>query len=241
MSFQGELEVGEPKPAFGEGSASDRVLAHIRSGIANCRFAPGQRLIEADLTAALGVSRGPVREAFRRLAAEGLIEIVPHRGALVRRLTFEETIELFQIRTELEALAARLAAERIADGGVRCDFEGAIRPIWNGEPRLSATAYLDENRRFHEAVFAAGGNGQLAEVAVRLQLPLLLFQSSGVLTPESLCASVTEHQAIARAILAGDAEAADTAIRAHLARATALTRNMPRDIFRASAGRVAGR
>src|SRR4051795_5578940 len=80
------------------GGTVDYVLDHLRTGVMQGRYAPGQRLIEADLTRDLRVSRGPLREAFRRLSAEGILEMVPHRGALVRRLTMREMKEFFQIR-----------------------------------------------------------------------------------------------------------------------------------------------
>ena len=86
------------------------IVERLREDILAGRLPPGSRLIECDLTARFAVSRGPVREALRRLSADGLIEHWPHRGAVVRRLSAREIGELFQIRVEMEALAARLAA-----------------------------------------------------------------------------------------------------------------------------------
>src|ERR1700723_3733451 len=110
----------EPAPAYPQVAAPEAPPAHgatvahiverLRDDILARRLPPGARLVESDLTTRFAVSRGPVREALRRLAAEGLIEHVPHRGALVRRLSPREIRELFQIRIELESLAARLAA-----------------------------------------------------------------------------------------------------------------------------------
>lgn len=214
------------------GTTVERVVRHLREGILNSRYSPGQRLIEADLTRDLGVSRGPLREAFRRLSAEGLLETVPNRGALVRRLSLQETVELFQIRTELEALAARLAAGNMAEPEIRAAFEAAIDPIWAEAPRLSPMAYLEENKRFHDAIVEASGNCQLATLHRQLQLPLIMFQVSGGLTADMLCRSVSEHRDIARAILNGDSGEAETALRGHLDRATALTRHMPASTFR---------
>lgn len=214
----------------------DRLIDELRDGILNSRLAPGQRLIEADLTRDLGVSRGPLREAFRRLSAEGLIEIVPNRGAMVRRLSFRETQELFQIRTELEALAARLAAGNLrTDTNGRERFEVAIAPIWNDEPRLSSPAYIEENKRFHDAVVAASGNTQLAIVSRQLQLPLIMSQLSNALSADLLRHSVTEHRTIATAILDGNAKAAESAMRAHLGRAAAFTAGLPERVFRSGA------
>jgi DNA-binding GntR family transcriptional regulator len=205
------------------GGTVERVLDYLRDGILNSRFAPGQRLIEADLSRDLGVSRGSLREAFRRLSAEGLIQLVPNRGAVVRRLSLRETMELFQIRRELEGLAARLAALNIGDPEVRKAFDAAIVPIWNEEPRLSSVAYLDENKQFHDAVMAASGNIQLTVVSQQLQLPLIMSQLSNALTAEILRESVCEHRLIANAVLAGNPAAAEAAMRKHLDRAAEFT------------------
>lgn len=201
------------------GSTVERVLEFLRDGILNSQFAPGQRLVESDLSRELGVSRGSLREAFRRLSAEGLIQLVPNRGAVVRRLSLRETMELFQIRRELEGLAARLAAINIGDPEVQEAFSAAIVPIWNEEPRLSSVAYLDENKQFHDAVMAASGNTQLIVVSQQLQLPLIMSQLSNVLTAEILRESVCEHRLIADAVLAGKSAEAEAAMRKHLDRA----------------------
>lgn len=214
------------------GGTVDRLVLGLRDGILNSRYAPGQRLIEADLTRDFGVSRGPLREAFRRLSAEGLLEIVPNRGALVRKLSYKETIELFQIRTALEALAVRLAAEAIDRGGNRARFTAQIGPIWDEATRSSGAAYHQENWRFHQAILNVCGNGQLAALSRQLQLPLIMLQLSGAMTPDMYEDSVTEHRRIASAILDGDPDAAERAIRDHLSRANEIASTMPRSVFR---------
>ncbi len=196
------------------------IVERLREDILAGRFAPGSRLIECDLTARFAVSRGPVREALRRLAAEGLIEHLPHRGALVKRLTARTIRELLQIRVEMELLAARLAAES-GDEEARVRFAEKIRPIVDDRERR-APDYLAENAAFHYATMALAGNLQLREVAAWLHLPLIMAQVGDVLTPEVLEASVREHRAIADAILARDPAAAAAHIRAHLERAAAL-------------------
>ncbi|GIL00103.1 MAG: GntR family transcriptional regulator [Alphaproteobacteria bacterium] len=214
------------------GGKGQGIVDHLAAAIRDGRYAPGQRLVEAELTAEFGVSRGPVREALRRLAAEGLVEIVPHRGALVRRLSLTEALELFEIRTELEALAARRAAARMGEACVRERFQRDTAPIWREAARYSTADYLAENRGFHAAIYAAAGNSQLARVNRQLQLALILSQISPALTAETIAASLAEHRAIARAIAAGDAAAAEAASRAHMDRASRLLRAVPAALFR---------
>jgi DNA-binding GntR family transcriptional regulator len=208
------------------------VADYLSAAILNGRFVPGQRLIEAELTTNLGVSRGPVREAFRRLSAEGLIEIVPNRGAVVRRLSMVEALELFEIRMELEALAARKAAENMNDPYIRDAFDKAIAPIWNVDPRQSTADYLQENQRFHAAIVAASANGQLIKLNQQLHLSLILAQISSSLSSHVMGASLNEHRLIASAIRARDAAAADRAIREHLQRAQDMMRATPPELFR---------
>ncbi len=196
------------------------IVDRLREDILAGRLTPGLRLVECDLTARFSVSRGPVREALRRLAAEGLIEHWPHRGAVVRRLSTREIRELFQIRVEMEQLAARLAAEA-EDDEARARFAAAIEPILDDRPRR-APGYLDENATFHDAIMALAGSHQLSELAQRLRLPLIMAQVGDILTGDVLEASVREHRAIAGAILARDAAAAGARMRAHLERAAAL-------------------
>ncbi len=210
--------MGNDPPAHG--ATVPFIVARLRDDILARRVAPGMRLVEGELTARFSVSRGPVREALRRLSAEGLIEHWPHRGALVRRLTLREIRELFEIRVEMEALAARLAAA--AESSERRQrFIASITPIYADAPR-NPREYLAENAAFHDAVMALGGNLQLRDLAIRLQLPLIMAQVGDVLTPDVLEASVREHRAVARAILDRDAAAASARMRDHLERAAKL-------------------
>ena len=196
------------------------IVERLREDILSGLMAPGSRLVECDLTARFAVSRGPVREALRRLAAEGLIDHWPNRGALVRRLSARDISEFFQIRVEVESLAARLAAES-DDADARGRFTTAIRPILTEGPRR-LPEYLGENTAFHHALMALAGNRQLRDLAMRLHLPLIMAQVADILTPDVLEASVREHRAIAEAILRRDAQAAANLMRAHLERASAL-------------------
>jgi DNA-binding GntR family transcriptional regulator len=130
------------------GGTVDRVVEGLRAGILGGRYVPGQHLIEADLTRDFNVSRGPLREAFRRLSAEGLLQIVPNRGALVRQLSYREIVEIFQIRSGLEPLAARLAALAIDQGDNRRRFKAAIREIWSEAPRDVIRATIGKTTGF---------------------------------------------------------------------------------------------
>jgi DNA-binding GntR family transcriptional regulator len=221
------MEAKDPHDAPAHGEMVAHIVEKLRHDILERRFAPGSRLVENDLTHRFHVSRGPIREALRRLAAEGLIEHLPNRGALVRRLTHNEIRELFEIRTELEALAARLAANA-EDEAERSKFSAVIAPIYDSSARLSPD-YLEENSAFHSAIMDLAGNRQLHELALRLQLPLLMAQVGDILSTSVLDDSVREHRELATAILARDAATADAVLRAHLGRAAKLALARTRD------------
>ena len=219
MDFATETANEAPQPPA-HGATVGFIVERLREDILAGRLAPGSRLVECDLTCRFAVSRGPVREALRRLAADGLIEHWPHRGALVRRLSAHAIHELFQIRVELEALAARLAAECV-DAEARARFADAIRPIFD-ESKRRTPDYLAENAAFHDAMMALAGNQQLRELSSRLRLPLIMAQVGDILTAQTLEISVQEHRAIAAAILKRDPAEASARMRAHLERAAAL-------------------
>ncbi|WP_454712797.1 GntR family transcriptional regulator [Cupriavidus nantongensis] len=208
------------------------VVDTLRQAILSGRLVPGQRLVEADLTRELGVSRGPVRESFRRLAAEGLVESVPNQTTMVRRYTHLEMKELFEVRAELEALAARRTAGRMDEACVRERFLNATRPIWEDHHAMSPAAYFEENRRFHQAIADECGNAQLTDFIGRLQLPMIMFQLGNAIHGEALQESVNEHRMIAQAIVSGDADKSAQLIREHLRRASDFIDRMPADSFR---------
>lgn len=208
------------------------LVAQLDARIESAALVSGQRLVEADLTQEFGVSRALLREAFRHLAAEGAIELIPNRGAEVRRLTKHEALELFEIRTELEVLAARRAADRMGTPGVASLFETSVGPLLS-KPQLSgATEYISENEAFHRAIFIAAGNTTLADLARKLRLSLIMSQLQAAMTPEVLALSQKEHQAIAAAILQKDLAVAEAEVRRHLGRATQFVLEAPDNMFR---------
>jgi len=229
-----ENAVDPIEQARARGATVNYVLSYVREGILEGRYAPGQRLIEADLTRELGISRGPLREALHRLAGDNLLEIVPNRGALVRRHSMREMLERFSIRIALECLAVREATVNLADKKVRARFEEDIEPIWQTEQRTPSSDYIAENKAFHDAIICASGNETLASITNQMQLPLLMHQLNRRLTVDNITASLAEHRAIAKTMLEGDAVNAEAGMRRHLDRARAVASEMPSKSFRGS-------
>src|SRR5690606_8034083 len=162
-------------------------------------------------------SRGPLREAFRRLAADRLIELIPNRGAVVRRLSRTEIINLFQIREALEGQAARLAAERIDQDGNRAYFSAIVKQGRHHKRKQPMQSFIAHDREVHQATVKMSEHEELAELIDRYQLAVfmtLLRQAVG--TEQIIRDSIDQHEAIAAAILAGDPDQAYAAMRHHL-------------------------
>jgi len=200
-------------------TGTQRAVTALRDGIRTGRYVPGQRLVEADLTRELGVGRNSLREAFARLASEGLVLIEPHRGASIRRRTRAEIAELYDLSEVLEGLAARLAATNITLPGNSELLASVTARLQAGARSGGATEQIDEAARFHEAILAIADNPRLTELVVNLHIQTFSFQLRHAhLSGQHPIgdASLSDHLAVAEAIQRGDPQNAETVMREHL-------------------------
>ncbi|TDT93753.1 GntR family transcriptional regulator [Azorhizobium sp. AG788] len=197
------------------GEATPRLREALEDDIVSGRLKPGQRLDEVGLAERFDVSRTPIREALIQLAASGMVEIRPRRGAFVALLGPRELIESFELMAEIEAACGRLAARRMtaedraAIEAAHADCAAAVR----AEDRET---YYSENARFHAAIYAATGNRVLAGEAQRHQRLLQPYRRLQLRVPRRMDASFAEHEAILAALLAGEGEVAAERLRAHV-------------------------
>lgn len=199
------------------GETVSRIAALLKERILDGRIAPGQRLISNDVCEEFGVSRGPVREAFRQLDAERLIDLEPHKGATVRRLTVSEIKDLYQIRVALEGYAARLAAEKIGEGRNRAMLTEVLRRGRRHKRNPVFSAFVVDNRAFHQAIVQICGNEELGKLIDKYQLPVFMIQLRQVIgTDHVIRNALQEHEEIAKAILEGSPEDAYLAMQRHL-------------------------
>jgi DNA-binding GntR family transcriptional regulator len=197
----------------------DRVYASLRGRIIDGELGRGTRLRQEALADELGVSRTPLREALRRLAAEGLVEFHPNRGAQVCDLTIDDVRRAYEARLVLEPGAARLAALGRPAGDLLTMSEAIRRQRTEGV-RLEA---FMASRAFHLALVRASGNEHLIRLAEALWVPALaqsIYEKHRDVQ-ERLVADVTEHERILAAVEAGDADLADALTRTHIAAALA--------------------
>jgi DNA-binding GntR family transcriptional regulator len=197
-------------------SEPERVAASITKGLLRREYSVGGRLVEADLTAKLGVSRSTVREALKMLASRGVVDIIPHRGAVIRGLTLTEADNLLAVLEVLTGLAARLAAEKIDQGTNRQKFVEAAKPLIEPDESNELDRILDERARFYQAMFEVADSEDLNRAMPHWRAHLFRNQFYGFLTKGDLRAMVTEYRHIAEAILAGDAIKAELHTRRHL-------------------------
>jgi DNA-binding GntR family transcriptional regulator len=196
------------------GSASARVVAHVKEAIRSGRLSPGQRLLESELTGRLEMSRGPVREALAQLQVEGFIDVEPHRGARVHQMSRAEMSDLFQVRALLAGEAAKLAAGQIGERDNRERLLTEHRRQVALRKDADLVAYATANVRFHTLVDEMCGNRILASLLEGLQTRAGPFL--GLAQSRHRSRLLEHHVQIAEAILAGHGAAAARAMRRHV-------------------------
>jgi len=196
-------------------SVVDHVYTALRERILSGDLPRATKLRQATLADELGVSRTPLREALRRLSAEGLVEFEPNRGATVSELDFGDMRHAWSARVALEPGAARLAAERRDPDGIT-----SMRDAIAAQRRAAGDkgASFAANRAFHLALAAASGNPHLTRFAEMLWVPRIgvpIYQAQAA-EPAGPSAWANEHEHIVDAIDAGDADAAERLTRVHI-------------------------
>jgi len=222
----------EAATAVEDVSSTDRVVNHITAGVLAGRYVPGQRLVESDLTRGLRVSRGPVREAFRRLDALGILSRAMHRGACVRTLSRAEATDLMIAIEALDVLTSRLAATAVKNrtgGRLLGAFERDLRPYRDREYDLAAMP--GQRQQFYDILIAMTGNSQLPSLFPTMRIHLLRLQTQSYRTTDARGTDVDDFAAVARAVLAGNPAAAEKASAAHDRHVLRVLLEMPDEAF----------
>ncbi|KQW55119.1 MULTISPECIES: GntR family transcriptional regulator [Ensifer] len=181
----------------------DTLVSHLRDMIIEGDLSPGTRLHEGQLGEQLGVSRTPLREAIKYLASEGLVELVPSRGAVVKRFSAKDVHDMLTVLQTLEELAGKLACEAASDAGiaeVRALHDEMVRRYKVGD-RLQ---YYKLNQQIHSAIVQLAENAALADMHSVLQTRLKRIRFIGHEGPEKWAAAVAEHDEMIVALEARD-------------------------------------
>lgn len=193
----------------------DEVLERLRDMIIEGHVGPGERIHEGAVGAQLGVSRTPLREAIKSLAGEGLVEIVPAKGAIVRRFTVVDLAEVLEVLKSLEQLGARLACLRASDATL-AEIQALHRRMLAFYEARDRLDYFKLNQAIHTAIVTASGNTILASTHGALQARIKRLRFVGHEGPEKWAGAVAEHEAMMDALLARDPDRLCDAIGEHL-------------------------
>lgn len=194
------------------GAIAEQVKARIHTGA----YAPGQRLIEVDLAEEYAAGRGRIREVFKTLVGQGYLEFVANRGVYVRRFTRAEILEMGRVREVLEGLSARLAAEVGLSPEQRAALSTHQEKLDSAVAAHNVDGYNAENFDYHATICGIAGNRHVEEFLHRVRLPLYRLQLPRNFSSDSMANSNRDHQVITAAILAGNPDAAEAAMRSHV-------------------------
>lgn len=196
-------------------SIAQEVTQQVREMIRTGALEEGSRISEKELGEAMGVSRTPVREALRVLAAEGLVQLIPRKGAFVTKPRFEDVRDMFEVMSLLEGLCARVAAEKMSTSAFS-QLENLHQELEEHYQRRDRESYLQCNHRYHSYVQEIAGNRILNEVLDSLRQKFLLYRFRQLSQPERFDQSMQEHRALLEAFRQRDSEKAQSLMRHHL-------------------------
>lgn len=197
-------------------TVAESVYQKLRDHIIFGSFKPGQRLAEEQLAEQMGVSRTPVREALLRLEQEGLIQMLPRQGAVVRRLSLEEARQVYEVRALLEGLAARLAVQHMTPQALSAIRE-ALDASFEVMEQQDTRRLVIHNNHFHDLIVETARNVVLKKILnlLRTQVNLLRITLWSTF-PDRLEQTLREHERIYEAMAAGDEDGAEQAAREHI-------------------------
>lgn len=193
----------------------EEVLERLRDMIIEGRLEPGQRINEGQIGAQLGVSRTPLREAIKTLVSEGLVEIQPAKGAVVRKFTARDLYQVLEVLKSLEQLGGRMACDQGSDSSIEAihALHKRMLVLYETRERLE---YFKLNQAIHSAIVAASGNTVLMEMHETLQARIKRLRFIGNEGPVKWAGAVAEHEDMMAALLKRDAEALSEAIGRHM-------------------------
>ncbi|HIE27401.1 TPA: GntR family transcriptional regulator [Candidatus Poribacteria bacterium] len=194
---------------------ANQVYQHLKKRIINQELKPGTRLIVSHIAAELGTSLTPVREALTSLTKDGLVEMIPHKGACVAKPTRKNFEDLFVVRKVLEGLSVRLAASRLTPA----DIQTLDELIDRGDSILSAgeaESWIEMDMKLHGFIAQKSGNELLIEILSGIQDRIHIFRLLTVGWPDGVKRASQEHQAIVSALRRGDVEGAEKLMMEHI-------------------------
>ena len=203
-------------------SVASQVYDHIKQSILSGSLLPGTHLAEPEVASQMGVSRSPVREAFQRLEADGLIEIHANQGAFVRGLCADEVQEIYTARRLIEGYMAEIAAQKATPADAE-RLRQAVAEVDEVARKQDCQATIKADFALHHLIWEIAGHQILFHVLARLEVHIRMFMAVQAPLFDHLYDSVESHHQFVEAIIMGDAEAAKVSIQQHIEEASMLT------------------
>ena len=206
-----ELEMNEYLPL------RDVVFQTLRQAILRGELKPGERLMEIHLAQKLGVSRTPVREAIRKLELEGLVLMIPRKGAIVAEITVQDLEDVLEVRMALEELAVKIACKRITQEQleeIKRRSAEFCKPLYGDD--VAACAQADMT--FHDAIYEATGNRRLVQILNNLREQMYRYRREYLKDRQSHSLLVKEHEEIVQGLTERDADRALRVTNSHIER-----------------------
>lgn len=197
-------------------SLSNRVFQKLRNNILTGKYEEHEELREITIGKELGVSRTPVREALRRLELEGLVTIIPNKGAYVTGITSKDVKDIYLIRSQLEGLCARLATENITEEQLDKLDEIILLSEFHLKRDNSAEQMAELDSKFHSVLYEATNSRILSHVLTDFHKYVLMARKSSVVSEDRAKKSINEHKEILRAIRERNADMAEQLANEHI-------------------------
>lgn len=203
------IKIQEPKLVVSQ------VVDGLRELITSGRLKPGEKLKEFEISASFGVSRSPVREAFRILEFEGLVDLVPRKGAYIHKITIEDVKEIYQIREMVEGFAGYLAVENMTDEDI-----AEVEQLWLKMKSLTGSEdfenYLAASSDFHNKIIICAKNKRVVEIYHGIRAAVKFLRSYILSSGKRMDSSLSEHQQIVQAIKKRDKDLVEKMSREHV-------------------------
>lgn len=212
-------------------SASDRIVQAIINGIREGDFAPGQRLLEPDLSRRWNVSRSSVREALKQLEAAGMITLTRFRGAYISQLNRQAILNLLDVLESLVGLAARTAAQKCTSAASQQLILQSAHSIAKAARSENKALYVEGRRKFYTSLIEVSGNDEIARAIPLSRTHLFRARLEGNETPADWLRRAADYARIAEAIAAQKPAEAEAAVRRHYAWARKMVRQLPAETF----------
>ena len=193
----------------------DVVFNTLREAILKGELKPGERLMELQLAAKLGVSRTPIREALRKLELEGLVVMIPRKGAEVAKITVRDLKDALEVRMAIDSLSVKLACERL-DEDDKTEIKQACVAFREAVKSGNVQAIVEGDERFHNTIYRASKNQKLITIAMNLREQVYRYRFEYVKDFSYHENLIREHDQITEAILKGDVETAQKIMKEHI-------------------------